>query len=65
MIPSREQNLHIDILELVSSGASLGGDAQATLEAYLMGTRGAVHPATQSSELGATGHVETQTEEAR
>ncbi len=32
-------DIHVDILELVSSGAPLGGEIQATLEAHLMETR--------------------------
>ncbi len=32
-------DIHIDILELISSGAPLGGEIQATLEAHLMEAR--------------------------
>lgn len=64
MRPSREQNLHVDILEIISSGASLGGDAQATLETFLMATRA---PTRQiiPGQLGRVAHDDTQTQEVR
>lgn len=36
---SSAADIHVDILELFSSGAPLSGEIQATLEAHLMETR--------------------------
>lgn len=51
---SRAFDLHIDILEFVSSGASLGGEIQATLEAHLMETRANIQFETCASIIETT-----------
>lgn len=49
MTYSCRQNLHLDILELVSSGVFLGGEAQSTLEAYLLDARTSVRVASYAA----------------